>query len=215
MVEIIPSINHPDPAEIRRRIKLVEPYVDWVHVDVSDGIFGSVKAFNEPAALYDFRTSVNIELHLMIDKPEEHLDEWLKTHAARFWMHIESTKKFDEVLQKIARQHKETGLALHPHTPAEAYTPHANTCRHVMVLGVIPGPSGQSMQPGIIEKISTLRKAHPHAIIEADGAISLPDGTAKQAVEAGADILVSGHDIFSSQDIPKAIEQFRNLKPEA
>lgn len=211
MTEIIPSINHPDPAEIRRRIKLVEPYVSWVHVDVSDGIFTSQKFFNDPEALVGFETTAQMELHLMTDKPEAYLDAWLRTPAARFWIHVESTAAFDDIRERLAREGREIGCALRPETSAAAFAPYATACNYVMALGVDPGPSGQQMQPHIIEKISTLRKAHPDAIIEVDGGVSLALGTAKKCVEARADILVVGHEIFSSPDIPHAIEKFRNL----
>ena len=182
-----------------------------MHVDVSDGVFASVKIFNDPQALYDFTTPVNIELHLMIDKPEKHLENWLKTRAKRFLVHIESTRNFSAIAEKLHSENREIGCALHPNTPADAYAMYASLTPYVLVLGVVPGPSGQHMQPGIIEKISTLRAAYPNVTIEVDGGVSLALGTAKKAVEAGADALCSGYDIFSSKDIAYTIEQFRNL----
>lgn len=211
MPEIIPSINHYDPAEIRRRIRLVEPYVSWVHVDVSDGIFASVKIFNQPEALYNFKTPVNIELHLMIDKPEGHLDAWLKTAAKRFLVHIESTKDYCAVWEKLSAAGVETGFAMRPETFIEAYDPHAEFVKYVLILGVIPGPSGQHMQPGMVEKVMRLRQKHPDCIIEVDGDVNLQEGTAKAFVAAGANVLCAGNDIFSSKDIGKTIEEFRNL----
>lgn len=211
MIEIIPSINHYDPAEIRRRINLVAPYVQWVHVDVSDGIFSSMKIFNDPAALYDFQTPVNIELHLMIDKPEDHIAAWLKTGTKRFLVHIESTKDFCGVWERLQAAGAETGLAMKPETAIETYDPHAEFVKYVLVLGVTPGPSGQDMQPGMVEKVMRLRRKHPDCIIEVDGGVSLTKGTAKKVLEAGANVLCSGAEIFSSTDIGKTIEEFRSL----
>ncbi len=211
MIEIIPSINHSDPKEIRRRIRLVEPYVSWVHVDVSDGIFSSAKIFNNPAALYDLKTPLHIELHLMVDKPEDHLKEWLKTGAKRFLVHIESTQKFSEIQGELTGENREIGLALHPDTSESVYAPYAPQVPYVLVLGVTPGPSGQAMQAHIIDKVMRLRQKHPSCIIEVDGGVSLALGTAKKAAEAGANVLCSGYEVFSSADIAHTVEQFRKL----
>ena len=211
MIEVIPSINHSDPAEIRRRIKLVESYVQWVHVDVSDGIFGSAKIFNDPGALHGFKTPARIELHLMIDKPEEHLTDWLKTPAERFLVHAESARDFPAIAEKLRIEHRKIGCALHPDTSPDAYARYSHLTTYVLVVGVIPGLSGQQMRPGTIEKISTLRRAYPDATIEADGGVSLALGTAKRAVQAGASALCSGYDIFSSKDIARTVERFRSL----
>lgn len=211
MIEIIPSINHNDPAEIRRRIHLVEPYVTWVHVDVSDGVFSSARIFNDPEELYGFKTPLNIELHLMINKPEEHLASWLKTPAKRFLVHVESTAKFPEIQKKIVEQNRQVGVALRPETPEDAYAPYAFQIPYVLVLGVTPGPSGQVMQPHIISKVMRLRQQFPSCIIEVDGGVSLKLGTAKKAAKAGASALCSGYEIFSSPDIAHTVEQFRKL----
>jgi ribulose-phosphate 3-epimerase len=210
VIEIIPSINHADAAEMRRRIRLVEPHVSWVHVDVSDGIFSSVKVFNEPEALYGFETKANIELHLMIDKPEDHLGEWLKTGAKRFLVHIESTADFCGVWERLNSAGVETGFAMKPETPIESYEPHYEWVKYVLILGVAPGPSGQLMQPNIIEKIALLRQKFPEAKIEVDGGVSLALGTAKKAADAGANALCSGYEIFSSDNALDVLEKFKN-----
>ena len=189
----------------------MEPHVSWVHVDVSDGVFASIMIFNDPAALIGLESRANIELHLMIDKPEEHLTDWLKTPAKRFLVHVESTKDFCAVWEKLTAAGVETGLAMKPETPLEEYDPHAEFVKYVLILGVTPGPSGQHMQHDIINKVMHLRHKHPRCTIEIDGGVSLPLGTAKKAIEAGANVLVSGYDIFSSNDIAKTIERFRSL----
>ncbi|MDP3963663.1 MAG: hypothetical protein Q8Q39_04150 [bacterium] len=211
MTEIIPSINHSDPDEIRRRIRLVEPYVQWVHVDVSDGIFASTKIFNDPAALYDFKTPLNIELHLMIDKPEDHLDAWLKTAAKRFLVHSESTRRFNEISQRLGEEGRQVGLALNPETSEDAYDPYAVITPYVLILGVTPGPSGQVMQPHIIQKVMRLRHNHPDCIIEVDGGVSLKRDTARQALRAGANALCCGNEIFSSSAAGVVITRLQNL----
>lgn len=211
MVEVIPSINHSDPEELRRRIRQVEPYVRWVHVDVSDGIFASVKIFNDPSALYNFFTPLNIELHLMIEKPEEHLDAWLKTGARRLLVHIESTNSFAMIRRRVLRAEREIGAALHPATSPEAYDAYAELTNYVLVLGVTPGPSGQKMQPHCINTVMHLRERHPKCIIEVDGGVSIIKGTAHKLVAAGANNLCVGHEIFSSGDIAATIEAFRTL----
>lgn len=213
VAEIIPSVNHPDTREVLRRLRLLEPHVEWAHVDVADGIFTSQKIFNDPSAFHNFSTPLKIEHHLMIAKPEDFLDAWMRTGARRLIVHYESTDRLQGVIERcrMSPSGVELTLALRPETPWEVLVPYFSVVRRVLILGVEPGPSGQEMQPHIIEKISTLKQNHSDVIIEVDGGVSIERGTARQAVAAGADILVAAREIFSSNDIPATVERFRRL----
>jgi pentose-5-phosphate-3-epimerase len=77
MVEIIPSINVSEFSEAEERIKKVEDYVNWVHLDVSDGVFTKHVSWHEPKDLIDYKSKVKIEVHLMISNPEKQIESWL------------------------------------------------------------------------------------------------------------------------------------------
>lgn len=77
MSEIIPSINVRTFEEVKERIKKVEPYVKWCHLDVTDGIFSKHLTWHNPRDLLNFKTKLNIEVHLMVERPEEIIDQWL------------------------------------------------------------------------------------------------------------------------------------------
>src|SRR3989338_58093 len=100
MTEILPAIIVNNFKELEEKIKLVEPYVKWVHIDVMDGKFTPQTSwpYSEGAIadLLKLDTKLNIEIHLMIDKPEKTIDVWIASSAKRFLIHYESTHELDE-----------------------------------------------------------------------------------------------------------------------
>lgn len=92
MVEVIPSINVKTFTEIVERIAKVEPYVKWVHLDVTDGIFSKHETWRDPEDLKNYRspTSIGMEVHLMVNEPEKAVDSWLAGPVKRVIVHIEA-----------------------------------------------------------------------------------------------------------------------------
>lgn len=209
MAEIIPSINVDNFEEVARRIKLVEPFVDWVHLDVSDGTFTKHISWHNPKDLIGFETSVKIEVHLMINKPEKEIGEWLMTPASRLIFHQEATKSHDLIIEKIHEAKKEVGVSVQPDTPWLKLFPYFNKVDLLQILGVSPGPSGQVLSEEAIHKIGHVKHTSHPCIIEVDGGINMENATA--LLKEGADIIVAGSAIFDSPNIEKAIKDFKNL----
>lgn len=218
MIEIIPSINVRTFEEAKERIKKVEPFVQWVHLDVTDGIFSKHLTWHDPADLAELVGSdppkegqtllrLSIEVHLMVQEPEKIIDQWLVKPIKRVIVHLEATKDLDVIIKKCREARVEVGLALNPETPWEKTKPWFKKIDTILVLAVHPGPSGQPAQEDIFVKIIHLRKACPGCTIEFDGGVN-PE-TAKKAKEAGASLLVAGNYIFGSADIKRAIETLR------
>lgn len=209
-MEIIPAIIGKDITEIARKIALVEPYVKWAQIDVSDGIFTPNTTWNSSEELHSIITEVSLELHLMIEDPAKHLDYWVISGAKRIIVHVNSASTHEEVAA-MAKKAKSGGvafgIALSPEVSVEDVKSLVPLADVVLLLAVSPGFSGQKFNESILRKARDLRKAFPNVIIEVDGGIN--PVTAKTCVEAGADILVSGSYIFESADIKEAIE---NLK---
>ncbi|KKT91390.1 MAG: Ribulose-phosphate 3-epimerase [Parcubacteria group bacterium GW2011_GWC1_45_13] len=101
MVEIIPSINVSDFDELKKRIKKVEPYFKWAHLDVSDGVFTKHVSWHDPKDLVGLKTKLKLEVHLMIDRPERTIEEWLIKPVSRVIFHQEATKDHRLLIDKI------------------------------------------------------------------------------------------------------------------
>jgi len=228
MIEIIPAIIAEDFQELKKKIRLVEPYVDWVHIDIMDGKFVPYSTWSEPKKLKDINTNLKIETHLMILDPFKTVDDCLRAEASRVIIHWESLKSNPEgQLKKITEKVKSyksqipepqrrvkkriyplrLGVALNPETPWQEIKAFVKNLDLVLLMGVNPGRSGQSFREEILPKIKTLREFSADLNIEVDGGVK-PENVRK-IIEAGANILVVGSAIFEARDIKMAIEGLR------
>lgn len=254
--EIIPTILVKSFKEVEERIKAVENYVNWVQIDVMDGIFvynetwpHSVvpgpakrgKAYSkEIEKLKNLKTKVHpvksreagtakqlfngvkFEVHLMVEKPEEEVDDWLKI-VDRVIIHFESkiTNReygIEELIKKVHKNKKEIGLALNPETHYAVATPFLP--RHgkrrgekdldlVQIMTVQPGWGGQQFRDWILAKIEFLRKIWPKGNIEVDGGVN--DENIGRLHKAGANLFDVGTYIYKSKNIEKAIKNLKEL----
>lgn len=210
-IEIIPSINVSDFDELKKRIKKVEPYarpadggVRWAHLDVSDGVFTKHVSWHEPKDLVGFKTKLKLEVHLMVDRPEREIEEWLIDPVDRVIFHQEATKEHQLLIQKIREAKKEVGMAIRSDTPWLKLFPYLTKVDMFQFLAVNPGPSGQEFNEEIFHKIGHLRQVCQRCIIEIDGGIT--PRIAKRCVQEGANMLVAGKAIFESVNIGEAIK---------
>ncbi len=210
MIEIVPAIIAKDFEELKEKIKLVESYVDWVQLDVSDGKFTRMTSWNNPEQLREIETNLNLETHLMISQPENHIEEWLDCGVKRILVHFESTEHLAEILDKIKNAGRDTGIVLNLQTPIEALDDNEfiDDTSVIQLMGISEiGYYGHPFSDRVIPKIFALKAKYPDVKIAVDGGINKE--TAKKAASAGADILVAGSAIFGAQDIGKAIEELR------
>lgn len=204
MIEVIPSINVRTFEEAKERIKKVEPYVKWCHLDITDGVFSKHPTWHNPSDLPFLQTKLKAEAHLMVENPEKVIDQWLVKPIKRVIVHLEATKDLELIIQKCREAEIEIGIAINPETFWDKLQPWCGKVDLFQILTVKPGPSGQKIDEGSFDKIAHLRRSCPGCKIEIDGGIN-PD-TAKLAKEAGADILVAGAYLFNSSDIQRAIQ---------
>lgn len=218
MIEIIPAIIAKSFEEIHEKIKKVEGLVDWVQLDIMDGKLVPNTTWNNPGELKvenqsaSWRTKVNLEAHLMIEKPWEHIDDWIASGVKRIIIHFESFRdnfnKIEAVIKKIKDNNLEVALAVNPSTPLDAVKYLANKVDIIFVMAVEPGFGGQMFKDDILHKISDLRKRYPDNSIEVDGGIIV--GTARLVAAAGANILVSGSFIYKHPEgAGRAISELR------
>ena len=210
LAEVIPSINVQTFEEVQERIKKIEPYVQWCHLDVTDGIFSKHCTWHNSADVSLLDTKLKLEVHLMVQNPEKIIDQWLIKPVKRVIVHLEAVSDTELIIKKCRDAGVEIGLAVNPETFWGKLEPWFKKVDMVQVLAVHPGPSGQEVDwPEILGKVQHIRDRCGGCMIEIDGGIN-PE-TASKAVQAGANVLVAGAYIFNSQDIKHSIAELKRL----
>lgn len=215
MVKIIPAIIAQGFNELTEKIKKVELLVDWVQLDIMDGKFVSESTWpyaeqkkGNPAELKNLKTKLNLEAHLMVERPEEAIEDWLNSGVKRIIFHFEATSKPGELIEKIRQAGLEVGMAINPETPVEVLDKYISELNLVLVMTVEPGRGGQKLLSETLLKIQKLRQSYPDVKIGADGGIDLK--TAPEIIKAGVDILAVGSAIFGSDNIEETIYRLKH-----
>lgn len=212
-LRIAPSILSADLGHLAREIQEVENGgADWIHVDVADGHFSRALTFG-PAVTRAARaaTALPLDVHLMVSTPELQLEAFAEAGADIITVHAEACTDARRALKAIHALGKRAGIALRPETPPSALHDCWGEADLVLVLCVPPGYGGQSFDPAQLAKIRVVRAAiarSGRAIdLEVDGGVN-PEN-ARSIVEAGAQVLVAGSQIFGKADRSMAIEALR------
>jgi ribulose-phosphate 3-epimerase len=146
----------------------------------------------------------------MVTNPEQWIDDFAKAGASSITFHIEANENPEEckrLIQSIKQANMKVGISVKPKTSIDAILPYCNEIDLILIMTVEPGFGGQSFQPEMISKISTLRQKFPHLIIEVDGGIN--ESTALECAKAGANAFVAGNAIFGAPDPKQALVNIR------
>jgi len=217
-VRIAPSILSADFARFADALAAArEGGADMVHVDVMDGRFVPTLTFGWPMVeALRKATDLPLDIHLMIDKPEETLDRYL-CGVQFVSIHVEATAHLHRCLDRIRSGGASAGAAINPATPAGALAAVRGDVDHVLVMSVNPGWGGQKFIDSTYEKIRGMRPmlSGRDVPIEIDGGVTRENAAACRA--AGADILVAGTSVYGQPDPASAIGAIRRAaeSPEA
>jgi ribulose-phosphate 3-epimerase len=213
---LAPSILASDMTQLGKEIAAAESAgADWIHVDVMDGRFVpniSMGQFIVEACRR--ATQLPLDVHLMIEKPEEHLESFAKAGASGLTVHVETCPHLHRTLQFIRSLGCRAGVVLNPGTAVGAIEPVLGMADLVLVMSVNPGFGGQSFIPESLARLADIRKKldalGSSAWLEVDGGVSVE--TILQLKEAGATAFVAGTSVFKHpQGIEAGVKALRSV----
>ncbi len=210
---IAPSILSADFTKLGDEIKSVEDAgADWIHIDVMDGHFVPNITYG-PIIVEACRkaTSLPLDVHLMIEKPDLLINDFISAGADLISVHVEACTHLHRSIQIIKKAGIQAGVALNPATPLATLEWILDHLDFVLVMSVNPGFGGQAFISSALEKIQrlqeTIRIKELSTLIQIDGGVNAQ--TIEKIAAAGTDVFVAGSAIFGSENYDRAIQLFR------
>ncbi len=212
-IKVAPSILSADFSCLDREIKRAESAgADMIHVDVMDGHFVPNITIG-PAVVKEIRkvTKLPLDVHLMIEKPQDFIDDFILAGSDMITVHIEtvSSSQLSAISSQLKKKGIKLGISLNPATPLSRIIKALPYVDFVLVMSVNPGFGGQKFIPAVLPKIRKLRSIFK-GDISVDGGVN--DKVSVSLIKAGANVLAAGSYIFKSKDPKSAIERLKNAR---
>ena len=212
---VAPSLLAANFLHLKRDIEMLNrSEADWIHLDIMDGVFVPNISFgfsviNQLKSV----TQKKLDVHLMIVSPEKFTDEIRAAGASFMNVHYEACNHLHRVVQEIRRKGMKPAVTLNPHTPIALLDEILPELDMVLLMSVNPGFGGQQFIESTVRKVARLRemieKRNLSTLIQVDGGVNLETG--RRLVDAGANVLVAGSFVFSSDDPEETIRQLKAL----
>lgn len=215
MIQVSPSVLSADFTRLGNDIEMLNgSEADYIHIDVMDGVFVPNISFGFPVMKAISRIAAKpLDVHLMITDPARYVNEVKDCGGDIMTVHIEACTHLHRVVQQIKQAGMKAGVSLNPATPVCMLADIITDIDLVLLMSVNPGFGGQKFIPNTIKKVHETRalieSAGSHALIEIDGGVNLTTGA--QLAEAGADMLVAGNFVFSSDNPQATISALRHI----
>lgn len=211
---IAPSILSADFSRLGDEIKAAETAgADWIHVDVMDGHFVPNLTFGPPVIeAVRSATSLPFDVHLMIERPELSIADYIASGADRITVHAEACVHLHRTVHYIKEKGLPAGVAINPATPVSVLEPILSDLDLVLIMTVNPGFGGQAFIPYSLVKLRQLNvmlqeQGLNSVYVQVDGGVN--SKTASIIREAGANVLVAGNAVFGEKDRTAAIAALR------
>lgn len=214
-VKIAPSMLAADFANLERDVELVnQSKADWFHMDIMDGVFVPNISFGMPVLKAMARHATKpLDVHLMIVDPDRYIQTFADLGSAVLTVHAEACTHLHRTVQAIKNVGMQAGVALNPHTPISVLEDVLTEIDLVCVMSVNPGFGGQKFIENTYDKVRRLRAMcnakKTDVLIEIDGGVTSENAAA--LVQAGANVLVAGSFVFSSENPTQTISDLQQI----
>ena len=214
--KLAPSILSADFSDLQSALNMCDDGgAHWIHVDVMDNQFVPNLTIGPPVVKsLRSKTERFMDVHMMVIEPEKLVEPFAKAGADNITFHIEATNDPDGIIELIKSCGCKVGVSIKPKTPLTEIFPVLQKVDVVLVMSVEPGFGGQGYISGTNERIAEIKSFLnkddlDHVLIEVDGGVKLHN--AKEVMDAGADVLVAGSEVFKSADPVQTIKEFYHL----